>query len=128
MGQTAEYRVAKRRINELEQKLKKLQREMRELKSKDKQIAQLRKRAVQAEQTRADCADLIEEYENLAADQLAAEKDKPTYTCRVKECRSHDCEAIEAGARLIIVCPECGARYSIENSRKEVEDGEEVLH
>ena len=125
MAATAEDRVAKRRINELEQKLKKLQRELRAIKVEKKQVGNLRKQAERAVKTEADCQEIIEEAEVILQDaqddKIKKEETKSAYKCRNAECISAggyyettgNCDIIEAGVRIIIVCRDCGSRYSV---------------
>lgn len=124
MGATAEERVAKRRINELEQKLKKLQRELRDIKTEKKQVGHLRKQLERAAQVEADCHEIIEEADSIlkqAHDDKIKQEEKTSYQCKNVECRAAggfykntgNCDIIEAGARLIIVCRDCGSRYSV---------------
>ena len=127
MGATAEDRVAKRKINELEQKLKKLQRELKEIKLEKKHVGQLRKQAERAAILEADCKEILEEAEAdlLEKDtKIKKEETKSTYKCRNAECiiaggfyeNRGNCDTIEAGVRIIVVCRDCGSRYSIEAS------------
>jgi len=125
MGATAEERVAKRRINELEEKLKILQRELRELKIEKKQTGNLRKQLLRASQTEADCKEMLEEMDARELEDLLKEEKKkskskrPEYKCKNTECISHDeynnsvCDIIEVSNRRIIICHECGSRYTI---------------
>lgn len=127
MGATAEERVAKRKINELEDKLKKLQRELRELKVEKKHNGRLRKQLVRSQQTEADCKEILEETEVFVQERLDEEDKKKkhkkqphAYHCKNAECASNQsyykeqsCDVIEVGSRLIIVCSECGGRHSV---------------
>jgi hypothetical protein len=125
MGATAEERVAKRRINELEQKLKTLQKELREFKVDRKHVGHLRKQAVRAARTEAACLEILEETEVIVQEAFDAkikkEDKKSEYRCRNTECiragghyeNTGDCDTIEAGVRLIVICRDCGSRYSV---------------
>lgn len=125
MGATAEERLSKRRINELEEKLKKLQRELRELKVEKKHAGQLRKQVARAAETEATCRDIIDEAEIVEQERFDAEakrKKKPEhdYKCKSIVCPSNQsfykqssCDIIEVGNRLIVICQECGSRYSV---------------
>lgn len=122
MGATAEDRVAKRRINELEQKLKKLQKELREIKLEKKQVGHLRKQATRASQIEAECKEILDEVTaNLLEKETKIKKEESPYKCKNTECISAggyyenrgNCDIIEAGVRLIIVCRDCGSRYSV---------------
>ena len=127
MASTASERLQKRRINELEQKLKKLQREIRAFKvEKKQQIGHLRKQATRAAQAEAEYHEILEELDADVLERMAEQKKKkPTYTvpykCKNSDCinvngfeNPETCTIIEAGSRLIIVCQDCGKRYSIE--------------
>lgn len=125
MGATAEDRVAKRRINELEQKLKTLQRELRQLKIEKKQVGHLRKQAERAVKIEADCQEILEDTEATLLEEqnnkIKKEESKSSYRCRNVECiqagghykNTGECDTIEAGVRLIVVCRDCGSRYSV---------------
>jgi len=126
MGATAEDRVAKRRINELEQKLKQLQRELREIKSEKKHIGHLRKQVERAATAEAACKEIIEEAEAEILeknDKIKKEEEaKSQYKCKNAECKraggyyetTGNCDIIDAGVKLIVVCRDCGSRYSVE--------------
>jgi hypothetical protein len=127
MGATAEERVAKRRINELEQKLKVLQKELRQLKTEKKHVGSLRKQAERAVKIEADCQEILEETEATTLEEqnnkIKKEKSKSSYRCRNVECiqagghykNTGECDIIEAGVRLVVVCRDCGSRYSVAN-------------
>jgi len=121
MGATAEERVAKRRINELEQKLKKLQRELKEVKIEKKQIGNLRKQAERALTVESEYKDIIahEMEENSVI--IKEEDTQSKYRCKNVECinaggaykNTGNCDIIDAGLRLIIICRDCGSRYTL---------------
>jgi predicted nuclease with TOPRIM domain len=124
MVATAEARTEKRRINELEQKLKKLQRELRELKVEKKQVGNLRKQAARAIQVEADCTEIIEEVEIQQKElETKIKKDDPKskYRCKNIECiqaggcyqNTGECAIIDAGVRFVVICKDCGSRYSV---------------
>jgi hypothetical protein len=122
MVATAEARIAKRRINELEQKLKKLQRELRELKVEKKQVGHLRKQAERALHIEADCKEILESTESIELENKINKDDpKFKYRCKNNECiiaggayqNTGACDIIDAGARYIVVCKDCGSRYSV---------------
>jgi len=125
MAATAEDRLAKRRINELEQKLKKLQRELREIKVERKQIGNLRKQALRSVQVEADCKDVLEDIEvdlkEIENNKIKKEDKKSMYRCRNVECidaggcykNTGNCDMIDAGSRWIVICQDCGSRYSV---------------
>jgi len=121
MSATAEDRVAKRRINELEQKLKTLQREIRDLKQEKKQVGHLRKQAERAVHLEAECRDILDEVDAEFLDQdITIKQARSLHQCKNIECveakQADNCVIIEAGARLIIICQNCGSRYSIVNN------------
>jgi len=124
MVATAEARTAKRRINELEQKLKKLQRELREIKVEKKHVGNLRKQAERALQVEADCKEIIEDTEITQQElesKININTPKSKYRCKNNECvaaggcyqNTGDCDIIDAGMRFIVICKDCGSRYSV---------------
>lgn len=124
MVATAEARIAKRRINELEQKLKKLQRELREIKADKKHVGNLRKQAERAIHIEADCKEILEitEIEHLELEnKIKSNEPKTKYRCKNVECiaaggcyqNTGECDIIDAGLRYIVVCKDCGSRYSV---------------
>jgi predicted nuclease with TOPRIM domain len=127
MGLTAEARISKRRINELEEKLKKLQRDIQQLKSERKKVNQIRKQSRQALRAAADSVEVLEYIESckfLESTPSIGTKDvvDTEYKCRDPKCvpstyNKGNCEVIEAGVRLIIVCRDCGSRYTLTNDR-----------
>lgn len=121
MGLTAEARVSKRRISELEVQLKKLQRDLQQLKSEKKKVKQLRKQSKRALQTAADCADVLEYVETCEYHEVVnppKEENQSEHNCRNPKCipstyKKGNCDIIEAGVRLIVVCRDCGSRYTV---------------
>jgi hypothetical protein len=121
MPSNSEARTAKRRINELEQKLKLLQRELREIKTEKKHVGNLRKQAERAMQVEADCKEVLDEVK-MASQPTKINKEGPNsgYRCRNAECieaggfykNTGDCDVIDAGIRWVVVCKDCGRRYS----------------
>ncbi len=104
---TAETRREKRKLNELEQKIKKLQKELRQVKTDKKKVGSLRKQASRAFQREADCNEILNDI-----DVPRQSSKKEVLKCKHKECAS-DCHVIDVGSRLIAVCTECGSRYTI---------------
>ena len=124
MGATAETRISKRRINELEARLKRLQRDLQQLKSEKKKVGNLRKQTPRAMQTEADCLDVLNYVEETYELDLPGQEDdeqQNEYRCRDPECikaggyydTTGKCDTIEAGVRLIVVCRDCGSRYTV---------------
>jgi rubrerythrin len=127
MGATAEDRVAKRRINELEEKLKKLQRELREIKVEKKKIGNLRKQAERAIKVEKDCQEMLDnELKNTPSIKINKEEAKTIYRCKNVECinaggfykNTGNCDIIETGPRLIVICRDCGSKYTILKSNQ----------
>lgn len=118
MGATAETRLAKRRINELEEKLKKMQRELQQLKAQNRKIGRLRKEAHHAKRREEDLRDLYEDEEALAfhgnETNIQEKQPSPTHKerCRNENCLSDDIKLVPAGYRVVAVCNQCQSRYS----------------
>ena len=125
MAATAEERIAKRRINELEQKLKRVQRKLKEIKVEKKQIGHLRKQAERALIVESEFKEILDdelkEQSTKVKQQLQQDDSKTEYRCRNEECiaaggaykNTGNCDVIETGLRLIIICRDCGSRYTL---------------
>ena len=136
MGATASERLAKRRINELEQKLKKLQRELKDIKIEKKHIGHLRKQAERAVLLETEYHSLLDEElkETIANEQQQQQQQQQhennnkkssipsnPYRCKNVDCvtaggyykNTGNCDVIETGSRLIIICRDCGSRYTL---------------
>lgn len=117
MGATAQERLEKRRINELEEKLKTLQREMQSYKAKTKkQVGKLRKDVRRASDMEDDMTEQFED--ELAQDRnfssnSTKEPAQQTYRCRKEKCKSDDIILVPAGIRVIVLCKTCEGKYTI---------------
>jgi len=115
MGATAQERLEKRKINELEEKLKTLQREMQSYKAKTrKQVGKLRKDVRRA----SDMEDnLSEQFEEELAQQhdfyAPSKKESQNHKCRKDQCKSDDTIAVPAGVRIIVFCKACEGKYTL---------------
>jgi hypothetical protein len=106
LSSNAEERLLKRRINELEQEVKKLKRGM----------GRLKKRARKAEETEAELQDILDDETTVEFEQKKARKKEVMEKgprCRNQDCKSDNTRKIQAGIRAVIVCSDCGARYTI---------------
>lgn len=116
MGATAETRLAKRRINELEEKLKKMQKELQQLKAQNRKIGRLRKEANYAKRREEDLRDLYDDEEALAFIQnettIPEKAQSHKEGCRNESCGSNDVKLVPAGYRVVVVCNQCQSRYS----------------
>ncbi len=106
MPSNSNSKLEKRKLNELEQKVKSLQKEIRDLKSEKKRIGHLRKENHRILHSDTDVSDIITEQDYIKS----KEKDKPR--CKDKNCIS-DCITIDVASRFIIICQICNKRYSI---------------
>jgi len=115
MGASAEARLAKRRINELEEKLKKLQRELQQLKSQNRKIGNLRKQARHSKYREHELREIYDEEDSLAFQENETKittANPLSERCRIESCQSADTKSIAAGIRTVVVCNKCQARYS----------------
>jgi len=129
MGATAEERLMKRRINDMEEKLKRMQRELQKLKSFSRRDIPRARKKVHALITReTDLQELYEEelekdFENLriqAHPSFEVEGENSSiYHCRKAGCNSHDVQEIFAGPRIVILCNACKGRFSVANEIKQ---------
>ena len=103
-------KLSKRRLNEFEQKLRKLQRELQELKTLKRKVSRLRKGQARALDREVELDDLLDEFPGTEP-----EPRRPLdYRCRRGGCGSHDTELIEAGPRTIVICQACRGRYTLD--------------
>lgn len=120
---TAEDRQFKRRLNEIEEDLKKLQRAVQTLKKSRRQIGRYRKEAERAkvrENEVQETLDLLDGDLVLVEDPRKREEridsfgvQGSRYHCRAPGCNSYNVTEIEAGPRLVIVCDDCRARFTV---------------
>jgi len=118
MGATAESRLAKRRINELEEKLERLQRELQQLKAQNRRIGGLRKQAKYNRKREDDLRELLECEEALAFHTRdnniqSANAQSHKERCRTENCLSTNVTLVPAGCRTVVLCNECSSRYSV---------------
>jgi hypothetical protein len=102
--------LSKRRLNEFEQKLRRLQRELQELKSLKRKVSRMRKEQVKTNDREVVLTELLEFPE---PDHQDGHLGPRGYTCRRPGCGSHDTDQIEAGTRIIVVCQTCRGRYTL---------------
>ena len=117
MGATAQERLIKRRLNELEQRVRKIMREIDKLKTFRKVMRRSQKHELRALQREEDLRDLLDEIEagkfDQALDMTTKEASDNDFECRKPECRSKNVSHFEAGMFKIIVCEDCGGRYTL---------------
>jgi len=112
MSDNSQDRVYKRKVNEFEQELKRLTRELQKLKSMKKDGGRARKQAQRLLQREAD---LQEVFDNLEADQFdeiqEVKNKKSNMECR--ECGAYDVTLLPLGFKTVVVCKSCECRYTI---------------
>lgn len=115
MGATAENRLARRRIHELEEKLKKLQRVIQHLKSQNRKMGSLRKQVKTNQLREEDLRELLEFNETLAfhVDENNVQSGHAE-RCRTENCLSQKVTLVAAGCRTIVICNQCSSRYSFQ--------------
>jgi len=113
-------RVFKRRINELEQDIKKIQREVLKLKQMKKDSGRTRKGEQRALVREMDVQEVLDDLqaEEFRKFQCVVSEDSgipgvPTYRCRNSVCQSNNVTTIAAGLRLVVVCEECKSKHTI---------------
>jgi hypothetical protein len=118
MGANAEERLLKRRINEIEDKVKKLQRELQRLKSFNRNKGRGQKEIQRAQDREQELQEFLAYEEMEARSEAATVENKAAPQC--PKCNSPNVREIMAGAFKIIVCDECGAKrsFKLENEVK----------
>ena len=115
MGATSEDRFYKRKVNEFEQELKRLQRELAKLKVLKREGGRARKQLVRNLQREMELQSIFEQemMDKLVDISIAKEKDEEKPHC--KKCHSNNTKHFQAGMRTIIVCQDCESRSTIIN-------------
>ena len=122
MDDKAEDKLTKRRLNEFEDKLKRLQRELQELKAIKRRVARMRKeqgRMIERESDLTEVMAEIEGEERFAAISMPEPVTPLQYSYSCRKCHSHKTDPIEMGNRLLIVCMECNAKYTLVSDKTE---------
>lgn len=99
----AEDKILRRRINELEQEMKRLK----------KGVGRLRKRKNKAEETEIELHELLDLEKKIETLQVKTVKEDRENKNPCKQCKSINTKQIAAGIRAVIVCEDCGARHTI---------------
>jgi len=119
MGATADERFYKRKLNEFDQELKRLQKELAKLKILKREGGRARKHLVRSMQREMELQAVLEQEEaEKLIDLQVVEKNENRPCC--KKCNSRMINTFEAGSRTIIVCQDCESRYSISNPIAEI--------
>ena len=115
MSANSEERFYKRKINEFDQELKRLQRELQKLKVLKRNGGRARKQIQRSLQREMDLQDVFEtmQTEEFEEIQVQPRKSQCEYMC--KECRSGEVQLVTAGLRTIVVCQDCKSRYTVVN-------------
>jgi hypothetical protein len=114
MATTSDDRFYKRKLNEFEEELKRLQRELAKLKVLKREGGRARKQMLRSLYREMELQSVLEEqqmehFRNIQVDETV---EKPC----CKNCASHKINSIHAGNRTIIICQACETRYTIHQS------------
>lgn len=113
MSSTSDERLYKRKLNEFDKELRRLQKELAKLKILKREGGRARKQLMRALQREADIVSVHEEEEaqRFSPDEIQTTLSK--YRC--SKCGSYDTITVEAGNRNVVVCQECGSRHTVAN-------------
>lgn len=114
MGTTSEERLYKRRLNEFDQELKRMQRELAKLKMLKREGGRARKQLLRSMQREMELQSVLDDTEAMKFRELhLVEDEKPAICCN--KCESTSVNVVPAGLRRIIVCMDCSARSTVLN-------------
>ena len=125
MGANADERLLKRRLNELDEQIKKIRRELDRIRSKQKNKGRGRKQVDRVQDRERELNDMLLEVDEEQA--VKQEKEKKVkvqekigevHVCKKPECGSTKVSEVIAGAFIIIVCDTCGSRYTVRNEQE----------
>lgn len=118
MSSNSLERFYKRRLNELDQDVRRLQREIQKLKLLKRNGGRAQKHLVRALQREEEFMDImdemkVQEFEENNQDLL--KEDDLKFYC--KACDSEDVSLVTAGIRTVVLCKNCSCRYTIGNEQ-----------
>ena len=114
MATTADDRFYKRKLNEFDQELKRLQRELAKLKVLRRDGGRSRKQLLRSMHREMELQEVLDaEAAQAFADIQVKDKGCDEEGPRCKKCDSTKVNRLEAGTRIIIVCQDCESRYTI---------------
>lgn len=111
---TSDERFYKRKLNEFDQELKRLQRELAKLKVLRREGGRARKQLLRSMQREAELQEIVEMEQAERLKDLAVRDEKDDKPC-CKKCNSKSVNSLQAGNRTVIICKECESRYTIIN-------------
>lgn len=111
MSSTSDERLYKRKLNEFDQELRRLQKELAKLKILKREGGRARKQLMRALQREAEVVAIHEDEEAQRFNEIQTTVSK--YRC--SKCSSYDTITVEAGSRNVVVCQECGSRRTAAN-------------
>lgn len=111
MGKTAQDRLLKRKLNELDQQTKKLKREIQRIRADKKAKHREGKRLRHSLEREKELEDLLQdsyETEDKTFEEMKAAVKEEKEVC--DKCFTSDWTVVNAGIKIIMVCKECGRR------------------
>lgn len=118
----ADERFYKRKLNEMEQDIKRLQREIQKLRAMQKNSRRTPdKQLTRTLQREADLQEVFDQMQAAEFQPVQVEIIKER-KCdnRCKQCQSDNVHQIQAGMRTVIVCGDCSSRYTVKTKEYEV--------
>lgn len=114
MGANAEDRLLKRRLNELDEAITRIRRELEKIRSQRK-ISQGRgrKQSSRSEEREQELSDMLVTIELEEKEKALNEPKHDGLTCRKPECGSDNVTRVAAGPYDVIKCEACGARFRV---------------
>jgi len=108
-------KYTKRRINEFEVKLKKMQHELAKLKSMKRGLRSMRKQHLRVIEREADLTEVLENLQHVTFNEetRTSTLSPSSYTCRKPQCKSTNTLLIETSYCNIIKCEDCNGRYTL---------------
>lgn len=115
----ADERLLKRRLNELDDQIKKIRRELEKIRSQHRgSSGRGKKGSERLEERERELSDMLVEFDaehEVEEAKVQKKKGKPEnkHACLKEGCRSGNTQKVSAGAFMIIVCEDCGSRHRV---------------
>jgi translation initiation factor 2 beta subunit (eIF-2beta)/eIF-5 len=100
-------------LNEFDQELKKLQRELAKLKVLKRNGGRARKQLTRSFQREMELQSVLDDVQATEFKNIQIHQESNKEIC--KKCESHNTNFVSAGTRAIIICQDCGSRYTMIN-------------
>lgn len=116
MSANSDERFYKRKLNDFDAELKRLQRELQKLKIMKRSGGRARKQLMRSLQREMELNEVFESIDGESFEDIQVDAE-PQQDFSCTECHSEEVQLVPAGIRTIVVCQDCKCRYTITNDK-----------